>query len=381
MNAGLAKGYLPEGFNPDHNTKTTDLKKIIKAYGKYNADFNAGAALETLEGDSSDQTKRGEMFNALAAGLDIAYDPDDPFDVADELAEMGILQGHDRDGDGVSNPYTRPDADPDSTMDNEQLAALLNRISTKRRPVTGSRTVVSRPPRDGGDPEDEMCTTGLALSSGERAQMLAQLRWTTLVGIEPRGEPSRPWPPHPDVPGGSEHLLVARSPVWPVADPTGVWQVVSDDGCLWEVISIETRLAQQLPWRPSHRAAVEGADSARPDAGFDIFLSRWDNLGAARQAQAERNHTGRDVSASCEIATAMVSADSLKRCRWRLPGPGVWSWQARACFRGTAEEAVFHECATLGQGIEWFLELIDYTTGITLQHSPGGLQRSSGGEG
>ena len=203
---------------------------------------------------------------------------------------------------------------------------------------------------------------------------MAQLEWTTLVGVEPRGEPGRPWPPHPDVPGGTAHLLVARSPVWPVTDPRGVWHVNAGDGCRWEVVSIETRLTRLLPWSASHRAAIENADSARPGAGFGTYLSRWDSLSAAQQAEAQQFHTDRAVSASCGIGTAKISLDSYARCRWELPAPGVWSWQARACFRGVAEDAedvALRECATLARGVEWFREVIDYTSGTTVRHDPG----------
>ena len=369
VNSGITKGYLPENFDPDRNTHTEDLRKIIKAYGEHNPDFDTDAALKALKDKKpGEEADRGDMFNALAAGLGIPYDPEDPFDVADELADMGILQGHDRDGDGVANPYSRPDADPESTMTNEQLAALLDRIPTTDDPGNGGGPISRRPPPPDGGPDDKACTTGLALSSRERSLLLAQLQWATLVGIEPQGEPGRPWPPHPDVPGGTEYLLVAGSPVWPVVDPQGAWYVARDDGCLWEAIGVQTRLTQLLPWRPSHRSTIENADSARPGAGFDTYLSRWDNLIPAQQAEAQQHHTNRDVSASCGIATAMVSVDSYDRCRWELPAPGVWSWQARACFEGVAESVTFYQCATLARGVEWFLEIIDYTSGITLHH-------------
>ena len=380
INAGIANGYLPDDYNPDEDTGTEDLLVIIEQYGDHNPDFDAGAALETLPEEGN--AERGDMFIAIAIGIGLDVDPDaDPFEVADELADLGILLGHDRDGDGVANPYNRPDADPDSTMTNAQLAALLDRIPTddegSGRPGGGGSPASSgggSPPSSGGGSppsggdHKEPCTTGLGLNAGDRSRLVSRLRWVTLVGIEAHGEPGRPWPPHPDVPGGTEYLLVAGSPVWPVTDSPGVWHVASDDGCRWEVISIETRLTQLLPWRPSHRAAIQNADSARPGAGFDTYQSRWDNLSAAQQAQAQQHHTDRGVSASCSIETAMVSADSYDRCRWQLPAPGVWSWQARACFRGVTKNTTFHQCATLARGVEWFLEIIDYTSGITLHH-------------
>ena len=374
INAGIEKGYLPDDYNPDEDTGAEDLLMIIERYGEHNPDFDADAALKTLPEEGN--ADRGDMFIAIAIGIGLDVDPEaDPFEVADELADLGILLGHDGDGDGVTNPYSRPDADPDSTMTNAQLAALLDRIPTDDgeddRGSGGSGGGGGSPPGGGGD-DEEPCTTGLGLTAGDRSRLVSQLRWVTLVGIGPQGEPGRPWPPHPDVPGGREHLLVAGSPVWPVADSRGVWHALSDDGCLWEVISIQTRLTQQLPWRPSHRATIEDADAARPGAGFDTYLSRWDNLSASQQAEARQRHTDRDVSASCGISTAMISVDSYDRCRWQLPVPGVWSWQARACFEGVTENATFRECAPLAGGIEWFLEIIDYTSGITLHSDPVG---------
>ena len=371
INAGIENGYLPDDYNPDEDTGAEDLLAIIERYGEHNPGFDADAALATLPQEGT--ADRGDMFIAIAIGIGIDVDPEaDPFEVADELADLGILLGLDGDGDGIANPYNRPDADPDSAMTNAELAAFLDRISTNNGGGGGGGPGGGggNPPGRGGD-DREPCTTGLGLTAGDRSRFVSQLRWVTLVGIEPQGEPGRPWPPHPDVPGGTEYLLVAGSPVWPVTDSGGVWYVVSEDGCLWEVISTQTRLTQLLPWRPSHRAAIENADSVRPGAGFDTYLSRWDHLSAAEQAQAQQHHTDRDVSASCGIETAMVSLDSYDRCRWELPAPGVWSWQARACFRGVTENAAFHQCATLAQGVEWFLEIIDYTSGITLQHDSG----------
>ena len=165
-----------------------------------------------------EEADRGDMFNVLALGLGIIDEPtDDPFEVADELADLDILFGHDKDGDGVANPYSRPDADPGSTMTNAELAAFLDRIDISSGSGGGGGPTVNRPgpirPGGGGggppggsgtDPDDEMCITGLRLSSRERAGFLAQLRWETLVGIEPQGGSGRNWPPHPDMPGGAE---------------------------------------------------------------------------------------------------------------------------------------------------------------------------------
>ena len=127
VNSGIEDGYLPEDFNPHQPANTDDLLEIMEDYSKQNPGFDGEAALAALEG-AEDETQRGDMFNAIAAGLGIGHNPEDPFEVADELADMSILFGHDMDGDGVVNPYERPDADADSVMSNAQLAALLDRI-------------------------------------------------------------------------------------------------------------------------------------------------------------------------------------------------------------------------------------------------------------
>ena len=375
INSGIDNGYLPEDFDPQRLTQTADLETIIETYGEHNPAFDADAALQALQDANPDEeADRGDMFLAIAAGLDIDVDPDaDPFEVADELADMGILLGHDRNGDGVADPYIRPDADPDSTMTNSQLAAFLNRIPTAGNPGghDGGPSVnrppgEGRPPGGGGDPDDEMCTTGLALTYSGRAAFAAQLRWETLVGIEAQSEPGVPWPPHPDVPGGAEFLLVSQSPVWPVVDPGAQWYAVADDGCLWVATGVQTRVSQLLPWRTDHRRVLENAGT------FGVYLRRWDNLTSGQQAQAIQRHRNRDVDVRCPLETAMVSQDSYNRCRWELPVSGVWSWQARACFEADTGYTTYRDCATLASGVEWFLGIIDYTSGITLHHDPGG---------
>ena len=385
VNSGIDNGYLAENYNPDEETKTAELLEIIEAYGQHNDGFDTDAALQALQDANPDeQADRGDMLLAIAAGLGIDIDPGaDPFEVADELADLDILLGHDGDGDGEADPYTRPDADPDSTMTNAQLAAFLDRIPIANDPGggggggPGGSPFVSRPPGGGGgggggspggggDPDDETCTTGLALTSGERAAFAAQLRWETLVGIEAQSEPGVPWPPHPDMPGGAEFLLVSQSPVWPVVDPGAQWYAVADDGCLWVATGVQTRVSQLLPWRTDHRRVLEDAGT------FGVYLRRWDNLTSGQQAQAIQRHRNRDLDVRCPLETAMVSQDSYNRCRWELPVSGVWSWQARACFEADTGYTTYRDCGTLAQGIEWFLGIIDYTSGITLHHDPGG---------
>ena len=410
VNAGIGAGYLPDDFNPHDPTQTQDLLQIIEDFGAQHPSFDQDAALLALQ-DAGHETDRGEMFNAIAAGLGIPYNPEDGGDAAGELGDLGIVWGHD--GDPTSNPHG--DADPDSTLSNAALAALLDRIEDYTGPGGGGPTVGGttgesaptpcaagahrhtpggdcHPHPDPGctasgtysaivgsghstvvtgvcapDQNDEECTAGLALTNNERAAFAAQMRWETLVGIEPQGEPGVPWPPHPDVPGGAEFLVVSQSPVWPVADPGARWETVNQyDGCLWVATHVETHLSQMLPWHSGHRRVMESAGT------FSEYLRRWDNLTPAQQAQAIQHRRDGDLNVRCPLETAMVSEDSYDQCRWELPEPGGWSWQARACFEAGAGHAIYRDCETLAQGAEWFLGIIDYTSGITVLEDPGG---------
>ena len=373
INAGIDEGYLPEGFNPHDDVDTQDLLLIIEDFGDGNPNFDEQAARLALQ-NAGTETDRGEMFNVIAAGLDIPYNPEDPFEVADELADLGILYGHDADGDGITNPYTSPDADTDGELSNAALAALLDRIQGHTTSGGSSGPKVGQPtgggPTGGGPstPDtDDACSTSVVLTAGEILLFAAQLRWETVVRIEAHGEPGVPWPPHPDVPGGAEFLVVSKSPVWPVVDPGTRWEAANQDGgCVWVATHVETQVSQMLPWRSGHRRALEN------DGRFDAYLGRWDHLTPAQQSQAIRRHQDGEVSARCALETAMVSEDSYEQCRWELPESGVWSWRARACFEAGAGDMVYRDCATLSQGVEWFLGIIDYTSGITVRADPGG---------
>ena len=402
VNAGIEDGYLPEDFNPHQPANTDDLIEIIEDYSTQNPNFDGEAALAALEG-AEDETQRGDMFNAIAAGLGLPHNPEDPFEVADELADMDILYGHDMDGDGVVNPYDRPDADADSVMSNAQLAALLDRIQDLGNGPDETGTGPSGPtvqdpfnpgptgpgpfnpgpgpidpgpidpgPVDPGPAGPNVCASGVAaaMTENQREAFASELWWETLVAIGPRGEPGQVWPPHPDVPGGYLWLVVSKSPVWPVVDPAvaaSPWEVVDqNDGCWWIATGVETRMQQMLPWRPSERRMVEDADAVRPEAGLGAYLRRWDNLRPDRQAEVIANQPNHDFTANCALATAAVSADSRAQCSWELAVPGVWSWQARACFEADVGDALYRDCATLAGGVEWFLGLADYTQGITL---------------
>lgn len=410
VTAGRDEGYLPGGFDPHDEADPEQVRQIIEDFGEQNPHFDAQAALAALQ-DMGDETERGEMFNAIAAGLGIPYDPDgDGSELADELGELGIVFGHD--GDPTNNPVD--DADPTSVLFNDQLAALLDRVEDVTVPGGGDTGVVSpgggnsatpcassqhrhssggschAHPDPGCTPsgtysavngsghktvatgvcappaDDEACASGLALTASERTRFAEQLRWQTLVRIEAHGEPGVRWPPHPDVPGGDEFLVVSRSPVWPVLDSGAQWEVTDDsDGCVWVASSLETQVWQMLPWSTGHRRMLEAAGT------FGVYLNRWDGLNPGRQAQAIQRHQNGDVNMTCPLATATVSQDAYDQCRWKLSESGVWRWQARACFEASAGDAVYRECEVLAEGVEWFLGIGDYTSGITVQAGAG----------
>ena len=230
----------------------------------------------------------------------------------------------------------------------------------------------------------DICAAGVAAAmTGDQQQAWAgELWWETLVPVSEPGEPGEPWPPHPDVPGASSWLVVSGSPVWPVVDP-GVadmpWAATGEDGCGWLAVGVQARLQQLLPWKASDRQIIEAADRARPDAGLDVYLQRWDNLGADQKAEVIANQPDHDfTSPDCGLAVAAVSADSQARCRWELPEPGVWHWQALACFEADSGEDRARDCAPLAGGVAWFKPITAYTRGITLDVARGGAAGTTG---
>lgn len=409
VTAGVDEGYLPDGFAPHDEADPDQVLQIIEDFGERNPHFDARAALAALR-DMGDETERGEMFNAIAAGLGIPYDPNsDGSELADKLGDLGIVFGHD--GDPTNNPLD--DADPDSVLFNDQLAALLDRIEDITVPgggnprggnpgggnpstpcasgqhrhssggschshpdpgctASGTYTAVNGPGHRtvatgvcAPTPDDGACESGLALTASEQTAFADQLRWRTLVRIDAHGEPGVSWPPHPDVPGGDEFLVVSRSPVWPVLDSGARWEVTDSDGCVWVASSLETQVWQMLPWSTGHRRRLEAVGT------FGVYLNRWDGLSPGRQAQAVQRHRNGDVNMPCPLATAAVSQDAYDGCRWELSESGVWRWQARACFEASTGEAVHRECEILAEGVEWFLGIGDYTSGITVQAGAG----------
>lgn len=370
-NRGVDQGYIDP--NDALNTPIAEPDEIARMGDIFadhpdnqDIDFDADEFADSLS-TARRPPNRQDMADALCAAISGCGEATGNGAIQ-YLLDNGISFGQD---DGTVNGFNL-----ENPVTIGQVGSFFHRLEEPQEHGGGTGGGSGRTPTtsqtpgndDPGDPDEEVCATGLDLSERERRLFVSQLEWRTLVGIEPQGEPGRRWPPHPDVPGGMDYLVVSGSPVWPVIDSGASWYVARDDGCRWEAASVQTLLTQLLPWRTSHRSAIENADTVRPGAGLDTYLSRWDNLSAAQQAQARQHHTDHDVSASCGIETARIAADSYGRCRWEVARPGVWSWQARACFERTGAGAAARECATLARGIEWFLEIIDYTSGITLQH-------------
>ena len=277
-------------------------------------------------------------------------------------------------GVDVVSPGSRPSRPPHNWVHLEPCAAR----PVNPNPSPGPSPNPSPDPDPPTDPDPEplsnpdTCTAGVdtAMTGDQQQEWAGELWWETLVTISARGEPGEPWPPHPDVPGASSWLVVSESPVWPVVDPevAGMpWTATGEDGCLWLAVGVQAHLQQLLPWQAADRRIVEAADRARPDAGLGVYLRRWDNLGADRKAEVIANQPDHHfASPDCELAVAAVSADSRARCRWELPEPGVWHWQALACFEADSGEGRVRDCAPLASGVAWFKPITAYTRGITL---------------
>lgn len=366
---GVDQGYIDPDDDLDQRIgDPADIAEMGNTFANHpdnqDIDFDADDFTRVIT-NARDPLNRGHVADALCAAISTCSGTGD--EAIEYLLDNDISFGQETADDGS------PAFNPKNPVTIGQMGSFFRRLEETQQ--GGGGTPTPAPPTGGnnpydhrGDPDAEPCATGLDLSGRDRSLFRSELSWAALVGVEPQQEPSGPWPPHPDVPGGTEYLVVSGSPVWPVIDPDASWSAATADGCLWEAVSVQTKLTQLLPWRTDHRSTIEDADATRPDAGFDTHLSRWDNLSAAQQAQAQHHHVNRDVSASCGFETALVSVDSYDQCRWELPVPGVWSWQAGACFEAITEGAVLYDCATLARGVEWFLEIIDYTSGITLHH-------------
>ena len=197
------------------------------------------------------------------------------------------------------------------------------------------------------------------------AQLAAQVQWHSFLEAGPTGPAGAPWPPHPEVPGGDAHIVIANSPMWPRIVGTSL-EFTDDADCDWTADGVQAQFTQMLPWNPTHRAAVQA------HGGFAQWLGVWDRLGAARQAQAQALHTDGDlISGQCPIAAAADPTEpsdqnqSYQQCSWSLVRPGLWHWTLDAEFTDGSQTVV----DTLAEDITWFRSFDAYTVQQTFTHT------------
>lgn len=195
-------------------------------------------------------------------------------------------------------------------------------------------------------------------TDADRAALAAKVGWHSLVEALPEGPPGELWPPHPEVPGGDRHIVVANSPVWPRVAAADALDVDDGAGCVWSAQWLRATVTQMLPWVPAHRAAVEA------DGGFAQWLGRWDRLSADQRAEARALHVDGDLtSVACPLTAAADGtrpADqslSYRQCRWELIRPGVWHWTLDAGYTDGTRTVT----ETLAEDITWFRSFDAYT--------------------
>ncbi|MCY3620049.1 MAG: hypothetical protein OXG66_20430 [Acidimicrobiaceae bacterium] len=195
-------------------------------------------------------------------------------------------------------------------------------------------------------------------TDAERAALAALVGWHSFLEALPEGPPGERWPPHPEVPGGDRHIVVANSPVWPRVATADALDVDKGAGCVWSAQWLRATVTQMLPWVPAHRTAVE------THGGLAQWLGMWDRLSAGQRAEAQRLHDGGDLtSVACPITAAADGTQpaeqnlSYRQCRWELARPGVWHWTLDAGFTDGTRTVT----ETLAEDITWFRSFNAYT--------------------
>ena len=195
-------------------------------------------------------------------------------------------------------------------------------------------------------------------TDADRAALAAKVGWYSFLEALPEGPPGEPWPPHPEVPGGDRHIVVANSPVWPRVATADALDVDDGAGCVWSAQWLQATVTQMLPWVPAHRAAVEA------HGGFAQWLGRWDRLSADQQAEAQALHVDGDLtSVACPVTAAADGTQpadqnlSYQLCRWELTRPGVWHWTLDAEYTDGTRTVT----ETLAEDITWFRSFDAYT--------------------
>ena len=195
-------------------------------------------------------------------------------------------------------------------------------------------------------------------TDADRAALAAKVGWHSFLEALPQGPPGESWPPHPEVPGGDRHIVIANSPVWPRVAAADALDVDRGAGCVWSAQWLRATVTQMLPWVPAHRAMVEA------HGGFTQWLGRWDRLSVDQQAEAQSRHVDGDLtSVACPVASAADGTQpveqslSYQQCRWELARPGVWHWALDAGFTDGTRTVT----ETLDEGITWFRGFDAYT--------------------
>ncbi len=196
-------------------------------------------------------------------------------------------------------------------------------------------------------------------TDADRAALAARVGWHSFLEALPEGPPGEPWPPHPEVPGGDRHIVIADSPVWPRVAAADDLDWEDGSGCVWSARWLQSTVTQMLPWVPAHRAAVEAHGGVAPWAG------RWDRLSADQQAEAQSLHVDGDLtSVACPVTAAADGTQpadqnlSYQLCRWELPRPGLWHWTLDAEYTDGTRTVT----ETLSEDITWFRSFDAYTS-------------------
>lgn len=199
-----------------------------------------------------------------------------------------------------------------------------------------------------------------------------EIGWETHIPLSAAG---RADPPHPDIPGGREYLVVTGDfgdgvfpDVWPVWDAGAALDVSDTGGCTWTAQSVVTRVRQLFMWNEADAAVIRRVSP--------VTAERWDRMDADQrsrlQGQIRREWRRLDdeagrmdkviLGSSCPIATSAANRSRL--CQWGLPHPGVYEWRASVTY-STVEEATgdaLESELTVASGADHFVRLVDHAS-------------------
>lgn len=224
-------------------------------------------------------------------------------------------------------------------------------------------------PRRVAVPTDDECAPVPTATAAAGA--LDRLWWRSRIVLAADAEPLQQ-----RLPGGGRHQQVAPGRGW--AEVRGSADV-SEGECRWIAAWVRASWADQRPWIPSERAAME----SHPDTGH--LVTRWDALSADQQQLVRRWHRPGAAPADAVCAVSDASgAGAAESCGWVLASPAAYAWRASICFeldpqgnrpgvdlRGGSTPAAGDPCwVQLDSGVEWIRSVGDYADGrVTLGQS------------